>query len=117
VAMAGRMSRARAEGLLGEKLTSPIEAIRSAPLITAEGGGVLAIGAHRLSGEVAVTLASSWVGCGFEPRKWCPYPRSRSKAPDFGWHLPSLILRDCKLTDVGQCLWTLVPNRGHLPPL
>jgi tRNA(Ile)-lysidine synthase len=57
VAMAGRMSRARAEGLLGEKLTSPIEAIRSAPLITAEGGGVLAIGAHRLSGEVAVTLA------------------------------------------------------------
>ena len=57
VAMAGAMSRARAEGLLGEKLASPIEAIRSAPLITAEGGGILAIGAHRLSGEVTVTLA------------------------------------------------------------
>lgn len=59
VAMAGRMSRARAEGLLGEKLSSPIEAIRSAPLITGAAGNILAIGAHQLSSEVAVTLASS----------------------------------------------------------
>ena len=57
VAMAGSMSRQRAEGLLGEKLTSPIEAIRSAPLTTTEGGRILAIGAHRLSGDVTVTLA------------------------------------------------------------
>jgi len=59
VAVAGQMSRAKAEDLLGEKLTSPIDAVRSAPLVTTASGDVLAIGAHRFSDEVAVTLAKA----------------------------------------------------------
>jgi hypothetical protein len=42
---------------VGQKLCSPIEAIRSAPLVKAEGGAVLAIGAYGLAKEVAVTLS------------------------------------------------------------
>lgn len=57
VAMAGPISRLAAEELVGQKLRSPIEAIRSAPLVRAEGGTVLAIGAYRLAKEVAVTLS------------------------------------------------------------
>lgn len=58
VRMAGGLSRAAAERLVGQTLRAPAAAIRSAPLVSGPDGEVMAFGEFRFSDLIGVKLAT-----------------------------------------------------------
>jgi len=59
VRMAGDFSRRQAEQLIGAGIAGPAASIRSAPLVSAPDGTVLALGCYRFDNAVTVELAAS----------------------------------------------------------
>ena len=59
VRMAHDFSRRRAERLVGADITGPVASIRSAPLVSAPDGTVVALGCYRLDEHIIVELTAS----------------------------------------------------------